>query len=275
VSALSSNSSPSKKTKEYPIPLQTLRNISGVVAHCYNPNTGSRGRLTSSKRFGLAEVEEAPPSTLRFPACSSAGETFPVHYNSRHAAGGRAPRPAGQDKGLSGGAAGRRFDGRSGGGWRRWCSSSLSSIVARSSSSRSTSYPWPLRAEPGAPQGTAPTGPAGAGRTWERGGGGGGGGGGAGSLGQGGRAGLGAAFEPAFPGRATPPPGPTTPGGPAPQALGRERRLFPWLGCRALGSGGPDGGALPSLVVGRPSRRRSLSLRVLYSLVSGPSAPRG
>lgn len=44
------------------------------------------------------------------------------------------------------------FDGRSGGGdggggWRRWCSSSLSSIVARSSSSRSTSYPCLRRAE--------------------------------------------------------------------------------------------------------------------------------
>lgn len=42
-----------------------------------------------------------------------------------------------------------RFDRRSGraGGWRRWCSSSLSSTVARSSSSLCTSYPCLKRAE--------------------------------------------------------------------------------------------------------------------------------
>ncbi|XP_040492071.1 protein cornichon homolog 4 isoform X4 [Ursus maritimus] len=57
-------------------------------------------------------------------------------------------RPTSPGEGLSGagGRAGRRsrFDGRrgggGGGGWRRWCSSSLSSTVARSSSSRCTSF---------------------------------------------------------------------------------------------------------------------------------------
>ncbi|EDL94851.1 similar to Protein HSPC163 (predicted), isoform CRA_b [Rattus norvegicus] len=60
-------------------------------------------------------------------------------HNSRHAA-------------CPGGAARSWFDGRSGGrGWRRWCSSSRSSTVVRSSSSLSTSYPWLKRAEVPAP----------------------------------------------------------------------------------------------------------------------------
>lgn len=83
-------------------------------------------------------------------------------YNSRHAAPLRPHyAPSGPGEGLSGaggrgGRGGRRsrFDGRSGGGgggggWRRWCSSSLSSTVARSSSSRCTSYPCLRRAEAG------------------------------------------------------------------------------------------------------------------------------
>lgn len=57
-----------------------------------------------------------------------------LDHNSRHAA-------------CPGGAARSWFDGRrGGGGWRRWCSSSRFSTVARSSSSLSTSYPWLKRA---------------------------------------------------------------------------------------------------------------------------------
>lgn len=57
-----------------------------------------------------------------------------LDHNSRHAA-------------CPGGAARSWFDGRSGGGgWRRWCSSSRSSTVARLSSSLSTSYPCLRRA---------------------------------------------------------------------------------------------------------------------------------
>lgn len=60
-------------------------------------------------------------------------ESF-LDHNSRHAA-------------CPGGAARSWFDGRSGGGgWRRWCSSSRSSTVARLSSSLSTSYPCLRRA---------------------------------------------------------------------------------------------------------------------------------
>lgn len=87
-----------------------------------------------------------------------------LDHNSRHTA-------------CPGGAARSWFDGRSGGGgWRRWCSSSRSSTVARSSSSLSTSYPCWRRAGAAAHpqrcrrQGNGRrVGPAGAGRCGVRG----------------------------------------------------------------------------------------------------------
>lgn len=110
---------------------------------------------------------------LQFPACVRirAVEFFKIwtttpgmpHPDSRTT---RLSQPRqGPIRGGSGHPSG--FDGRSGGdggggggGWRRWCSSSLSSIVARSSSSRSTSYPC-LRQADALPGDTAEGGPVG------------------------------------------------------------------------------------------------------------------